>query len=110
MAKNYNLAFTEIEGLLIPKVIDNSEHVFHQYTLRVLNGRRNDFKSYLSDLGIPSMIYYPIPIHKQKPYRNNQKLENTDILSNQAISLPIHTEIENSNQGYIIEKVLSFFN
>jgi len=110
MAKNYNLAFTEIEGLLIPKVIDNTEHVFHQYTLRVLNGKRNDFKSYLSDLGIPSMIYYPIPIHKQKPYRNNQKLENTDILSNQAISLPIHTEIENSNQGYIIEKVLSFFN
>ena len=68
MANNYNLAFAEIDELVTPKVIDNSDHVFHQYTLRVLNGKRDHFKSYLSDLGIPSMIYYPIPIHKQKPY------------------------------------------
>ena len=55
------------------------------------------------------MIYYPIPIHKQKAYRNNQTLKNTDILSKEVISLPIHTEIENSNQEYIIENVLNFF-
>ena len=55
------------------------------------------------------MIYYPIPIHKQKPYGNNQILENTDILSNEVISLPIHTELENSNQDYIIENVIKFF-
>ena len=109
MAKNYSLAFSEIEDLLTPKVIANSEHVFHQYTLRVLNGRRDDFKSYLSDLGIPSMIYYPIPIHKQKPYRNNQLLENTDILSSEVISLPIHTELENSNQDIIIDKITKYF-
>ena len=109
MAKNYNLAFAEIDELLTPKVIDNSEHVFHQYTLRVLNGKRDNFKTYLSDLGIPSMIYYPIPIHKQKPYRNNQTLKNTDKLCEEVISLPIHTEIENSNQEYIIENVLNFF-
>ena len=109
MANNYNLAFADIEELLIPKVIANSEHVFHQYTLRVLNGKRDDFKSYLIDLGIPSMIYYPIPIHKQKPYRNNQILKNTDTLSDEVISLPIHTELENSNQDYIIDKVVKFF-
>ena len=109
MANNYNLAFAEIEELLTPKVIANSEHVFHQYTLRVLNGKRNDFKSYLNDLGIPSMIYYPIPIHKQKPYVNNQILKNTDILSNEVISLPIHTELENSNQEYIIDNVIKYF-
>ena len=55
------------------------------------------------------MIYYPIPIHKQKPYRNNQILENTDILSNEVISLPIHTELDNSNQDYIIEMTQEFF-
>ena len=55
------------------------------------------------------MIYYPIPIHKQKPYKNKQKLKNTDILSEEVISLPIHTEIENSNQEYIIDKILKFF-
>ena len=109
MANNYNLAFAEIDELLIPKVNINSEHVFHQYTLRVLNGKRDNFKSYLSDLGIPSMIYYPIPIHKQKPYLSKQKLNNTDLLSNEVISLPIHTEIENSNQEYIIDKIIKYF-
>ena len=109
MANNYNLAFNEINEIKTPKVISNSDHVYHQYTIRVLNGKRDDLKSYLNDLGIPSMIYYPIPIHKQKPYLSNQTLENTDILSSEVISLPIHTEIENSNQDYIIEKVLNFF-
>ena len=55
------------------------------------------------------MIYYPIPIHKQKPYRNDQVLQNTDILSKEVISLPIHTELENSNQDFIIEKIIKYF-
>ena len=55
------------------------------------------------------MIYYPIPIHKQKPYKNNQILENTEILAEEVISLPIHTELENSNQEYIIDKLIKIF-
>ena len=109
MAKNYNLTFSEIDELVTPKVLDNSEHVFHQYTLRVLNGRRDKLRNYLKDKGIPSMIYYPIPIHKQNPYRNGQSLNNTDILSNEVISLPVHTEIEISNQNYIIDSICMFF-
>ena len=109
MANNYDLAFNDLEQIETPKIISNSEHVYHQYTLRVKNGKRDDFKSYLSEMGIPSMIYYPIPIHKQIPYKNNQVLTNTDILSEEAISLPIHSELENSNQKYIIEKVVKYF-
>ncbi len=109
MANNYNLAFNKINQINTPKVISNSDHVYHQYTLRILNGKRDELKSYLNDLGIPSMIYYPIPIHKQKPYRNNQTLKNTDILSDEVISLPIHTELENSNQDYIIDKITNYF-
>ena len=109
MANNYNQAFDEIKPLKIPKVNDNSGHVYHQYTLRILNGKRDEFKKYLNDLGIPSMIYYPIPIHQQKPYRNNQYLENTELLANEVISLPIHTELENSNQEYIIQMVKKYF-
>ncbi len=109
MAYNYNLAFEDLDEIQIPKVISSSEHVYHQYTLRVLNGKRDQLKNYLNDLGIPSMIYYPIPIHKQKPYRNNQILKNTDILSNEVISLPIHTELENSNQEYIIDNLIKYF-
>jgi dTDP-4-amino-4,6-dideoxygalactose transaminase len=109
MANNYDLLFNEINEIETPKVISNSKHVYHQYTLRVLNGKRDELKNYLNDLGIPSMIYYPIPIHKQKPYRNNQTLKNTDILSSEVISLPIHTELENSNQDYIIDKFIKYF-
>ena len=109
MANNYNLAFEKIDELLTPRVFSGSEHVYHQYTLRILNGKRDELKRYLSDLGIPSMIYYPIPIHKQKPYLNKQELKNTDILSNEVISLPIHTELETSNQDYIIENIINFF-
>ena len=109
MANKYNLAFKDIEQIATPKVISNSEHVYHQYTLRVLNGKRDKLKRYLNDLGIPSMIYYPIPIHKQKPYKNDQVLDNTEILSKDVISLPIHTEVENSNQDYIIENIIKFF-
>jgi dTDP-4-amino-4,6-dideoxygalactose transaminase len=109
MANNYNLAFNEIDMVKTPKVNSNSDHVYHQYTLRILNGKRDKLKSYLNELGIPSMIYYPIPIHKQKPYKNNQSLANTDLLCKQVISLPIHTELENSNQHYIINNILKFF-
>ncbi len=109
MADKYNSSFNEIDQIKIPKVIPSSEHVYHQYTLRILNGKRDELKNYLNELGIPSMIYYPIPIHKQKPYRNNQTLNNTDILADEVISLPIHTELENSNQEYIIDMVKKFF-
>jgi dTDP-4-amino-4,6-dideoxygalactose transaminase len=109
MAKNYDLGFAKIDELLTPKVIPNSDHVFHQYTLRVLNGKRDELRNYLNELGIPSMIYYPIPIHKQKPYRSNQILENTDILSGEVISLPIHTELEKSNQDYVMDNIIKYF-
>ena len=109
MANTYNIAFNDINELKTPDVIKASNHVYHQYTLRVLNGKRDDLKIYLSNCGVPSMIYYPIPIHKQKPYINKQKLKNTDILAEEVISLPVHTEIENSNQEYIIDKILNFF-
>ena len=114
MAKNYNLAFADIEELKTPNVITNSDHVYHQYTLKVLtSGKRDLLKQYLFENGIPSMIYYPIPLYKQEAFskyvKRDFKLENTEYLAKNVISLPIHTEIENSNQDYIIEKVISFF-
>ena len=113
MAKNYNLVFKNIEYLQIPKVISNSTHVYHQYTLKVSNKKRDQLKEYLFDNGIPSMIYYPIPLYKQQAFKkyvsDDFKLPITEDLSKNVISLPIHTELENSNQDYIIEKVLNFF-
>ena len=109
MANNYNLAFGKIDEIKTPKRNSNSDHVYHQYTLRVLNGERDSLKAYLNDRGIPSMVYYPIPIHKQKAYMNNQILVNTERLTGEVISLPIHTELENSNQQYIIQNIVDYF-
>ena len=113
MANNYNLAFKKITEIQTPVVIENSTHVYHQYTLKILNQRRDDLKQYLMDCGIPSMIYYPIPLYKQQAFKkyvsDDFTLPNTEKLSKNVISLPIHTELENSNQDYIIEKLLNFF-
>ena len=113
MANNYNLAFKQITEIQTPVVIENSTHVYHQYTLKILNHRRDDLKQYLMDWGIPSMIYYPIPLYKQQAFKkyvsDDFTLPNTEKLSKSVISLPIHTELENSNQDYIIEKLLNFF-
>ena len=113
MANIYNLAFNSVSEIQTPFVIKNSTHVYHQYTLNILNGRRDDLKQYLVDNGIPSMIYYPIPLYKQDAFKkfvsDDFELHNTEELSKNVISLPIHTELENSNQDYIIEKVLNFF-
>ena len=113
MANNYNLAFKNNEYLQIPKVICNSTHVYHQYTLKILNKNRDKLKEYLFDNGIPSMIYYPIPLYRQRAFMKyvskDFMLPITEELSKNVISLPIHTELENSNQEYIIEKILNFF-
>ena len=113
MADNYNKAFKNINTLQTPIKIDKSTHVYHQYTIKVLDGRRDELKEYLHNKGIPTMIYYPIPLHKQEAFRkyvdDGYYLKNTEELSENVLSLPIHTEIENSSQDFIIEKVLNFF-
>ena len=113
MADNYNKAFQNINNLQTPIKIDSSTHVYHQYTIKVLDGRRDELKEYLHNKGIPTMIYYPIPLHKQEAFRKyvdkDYCLKNTEELSKNVLSLPIHSEIENSHQDYIINEVLNFF-
>ena len=113
MAENYNKAFSSVEQLHIPELNQNSTHVYHQYTLRIHPLYRDPLIAYLNGKGIPNRIYYPIPLHKQKVFSkivdSTYNLPSTNLLSATCLSLPIHTEIENSSQEYIIEQVLSFF-
>ena len=113
MANNYNTAFKDVKGLQIPSVINNSTHVYHQYTLKVIDGRRDDLMNYLKNNNIPSMVYYPVPLHTQEVFLKDVvepvNLVTTELLSASCISLPIHTEIETSSQDFIINKVLEFF-
>ena len=113
MAENYNKAFNSVEQLHIPELNKNSTHVYHQYTLRVHPIYRDSLRLYLKGKGIDNRIYYPIPLHKQKVFSkivdSTYNLPNTNLLSVTCLSLPIHTEVENSSQKYIIDNVLNFF-
>ena len=112
MADNYDDAFSKIREIEIPFRAKYSTHVFHQYTMK-LNCNREKFISYLTNLNIPCMIYYPLPIYKQEAFKNyfeeDFSIKNVEQLCNSVVSLPIHSEIENSNQKFIIENVVNFF-
>ena len=111
-ADYYDAFFDSIEGIQVPQRSVDSKHVFHQYTL-ILDGiDRDKLHHYLADKEIPSMIYYPVPAHKQKMFASfgSQKsdLPVTDWLTERVISLPIHTELEEEQLTYITNSVLEF--
>lgn len=113
MASFYDEAFSAIDELQVPKRQVNSTHVFHQYTLKVKNGRRNELQQFLSEKGIPSMIYYPLPLYKQEAFQQfvstDFKLVTTEELCNEVLSLPIHTEMNVDNMNFVFSSVKSFF-
>ncbi|MEN9301690.1 MAG: hypothetical protein RL264_119 [Bacteroidota bacterium] len=112
VADKYDTAFKDIPGVQIPFRSPDSKHVFHQYTLTLDGINRNELSAFLSSKEIPSMIYYPIPAHKQKMFESfgagELKMPVTDWLTDRVISLPIHTEMQEDQQDYIIDNVLSF--
>ncbi|MEN4760643.1 MULTISPECIES: DegT/DnrJ/EryC1/StrS family aminotransferase [unclassified Chryseobacterium] len=107
----YDEAFANHKDILTPKRDENSTHVFHQYTLRILNGKRNDLQKFLAEKDIPAMIYYPVALRKQKAYyqeSNDADFVNTDKLLDEVISLPMHTELDEEQLKYITDAVLEF--
>jgi len=113
VASAYDAAFAQIPGVEIPFRAADSRHVFHQYTLKLTTHSREALQAQLLAAGIPSMIYYPIPAHRQKMFSGFQldalHLPLTEALCEQVISLPIHTEMDEQQLEYIIAHVLSFF-
>jgi dTDP-4-amino-4,6-dideoxygalactose transaminase len=110
-ADYYDEAFAGNPNLLTPKRAEHSTHVFHQYTLRILNGKRNGLQQFLSEKEIPAMIYYPVALRKQKAYYQDsdpKDFQNTDKLLEQVISLPMHTELDEEQLKFITEAVLEF--
>lgn len=110
-ADYYDEAFSGITDILTPKRSENSTHVFHQYTLRITNGKRNELQKFLTEKDIPAMIYYPVALRKQKAYyqeSNDADFVNTDKLLDQVISLPMHTELDEEQLKYITDAVLEF--
>ena len=112
VADAYDNGFSAIEALQTPYRVQFSSHVFHQYTLQVKDGRRDQLQSYLKEKGIPSIIYYPLPLYDQEAFKkdsNVQFLPATDKLCKSVLSLPIHTEMSEEQIAYIVNSVVQFF-
>lgn len=113
-ADYYDKAFANHPKITIPFRAEYSNHVFHQYTLILNNTDRDGLKDFLEKNSIPSMIYYPVPAHRQKMFEEfgggDYNLPVTEWLAEKVISLPIHTELDEEQLGYITDKVLEFVN
>ncbi|MEO5600409.1 MAG: DegT/DnrJ/EryC1/StrS family aminotransferase [Cyclobacteriaceae bacterium] len=98
--------------LQTPLRAKNSTHVFHQYTLKMQGKNRDDFQKYLTSKGIPSMIYYPVPLHLQKAYQRpgfgTGSFPTTERLSKTVISIPIHTEMQPEELDFICNTINQF--
>ena len=111
-AEYYDKAFKNCKKLIIPARNKESTHIFHQYTLKIKGADRAGLIEYLKSKNIPAMIYYPVPLHKQKAYAkyqfNNDLFPTTNMLSESVFSLPMHTELSKEQQDYIITNVLKY--
>jgi Predicted pyridoxal phosphate-dependent enzyme apparently involved in regulation of cell wall biogenesis len=118
LAAQYDQALKDLPGIILPEKNSypnyplTTNHVYHQYTIKVQNGKRDALKSHLEENGIPSMIYYPLPIHEQEAYkwiaRISGNLTQSKQLCSEVLSLPIHLELTDETQSLIIEKIISF--
>ena len=119
-AKKYNARLQHHDKITVPKTVNGCEgicevcdcHVFHQYTLKVKDTDRDGLAKHLNENGIPCGIYYPIPLHKQKAYvderYNEEDFTVTNALSNEVISLPMHTELDDEQIAFITSKLLEY--
>ena len=119
-AKKYTEKLQGIEALILPVVRCDQPngaascncHVFHQYTIRLIDGDRDALVTHLNSKGIPCGVYYPIPLHRQKAYKseryNEADFKVTNQLSNEVFSLPMHTELEDDQIDYIVNTIKEY--
>ena len=123
-ARFYNNAFSSNPNIITPSTKSNATkscgeicstcdcHVFHQYTLQIINGKRDDLHKHLLDNGIPNAIYYPVALHSQKAYADTRYKESdfpvTNELIKTVISLPMHTELDKEQLNFITKTILDF--
>ena len=112
-AEFYLQELASVEGIELPVTADYTTHVYHQFTLKVRDGRRDALKEFLARRDIPSMVYYPLPLHHQEAYRDMAKiaggLENSVELSGRVLSLPMHTELTEEQLHYICKGIKAFY-
>jgi dTDP-4-amino-4,6-dideoxygalactose transaminase len=114
VADYYDAAFAGNAKIVTPYRASYSHHVYHQYTLILEGVDRDGLQQYLASRNIPSMIYYPVPAHRQLMFQqyhsSDVDLPVTDWLTERVISLPIHTEMQEEQLKFIVESVFNFIN
>lgn len=112
-AHYYTSHLKDVNGIVTPYENKYSVHTYHQYTLKILDNRRDELKEYLNSKNIPTMVYYPIPLHEQEAFktiaRTHSVLEVSAKLSKEVLSLPMHSELSQEQQDYIINSIKEFF-
>ena len=109
-AARYRSLLDGVDALELPAEAPFSTHVYHQYTLKIRGGLRDALKDFLASRGIPSMVYYPLPLHRQKAYAGDGRgLKFAEELADSVLSLPMHTELDGQMQEMIAETVREFF-
>lgn len=110
-AKYYDKAFANHPNILIPARAPYSTHVFHQYTLRLIDVDRDALRNALAESGVPAMVYYPVPLHMQQAYKDSRYQEGdfpiAERLASCVLSLPMHTELDEEQLAYITNCVLT---
>ncbi len=113
-AARYDRTLSGIEGIQIPVRSAFTSHIFHQYTLQVEPPRRDALKEWLQQKGIPSQVYYPLPLHLQRAYRDLGYREGdfpvAEELCTRVLSLPMHTELQEDQLSFISDQIHQFFN
>lgn len=108
-ASYYDQLLKDVNEIITPMRHSNSTHVFHQYVLKTNGVDRDALRSFLQENGVPCNIYYPVPLNKQKAYRDDSRdFKNTDYLCDVVFALPMHTELEQEQQKFIVEKIKEF--
>ncbi|MGB5970513.1 MAG: DegT/DnrJ/EryC1/StrS family aminotransferase [Spirulinaceae cyanobacterium] len=106
VAKIYNELLADVAGIITPELVEG--HVFHQYTIRVTDGKRDDVKEYLASEGVDSMIYYPIPQDQLPVYKGQYEINRVSkYLGGEVLSLPIWAELQAEVQAQVTQKIIS---
>jgi len=113
VADQYDKLLEPISDIIIPARVPWSDHVFHQYTIRVHRDHRNELQAYLAEQKIPSMIYYPVPMHEQTAFnkivRRRVTLTNTERVCREVLSLPMHPDLTEEQINYVCDHIKKYF-
>ena len=113
LASRYNELLENISGIEVPYRAPECTHIFHQYTIRVHDGRRDGLQKYLKEKGIDTQVYYPLPLHLQPCFRylgyKEGDLPESERVSQEVLSLPMFPELTEEEQDYVVHCIRAFF-